>query len=96
LNFPLRRPQGKRRTRLPDTFHNQEFLQSVFSFMRIAGRDPGGQIRASIKTDLAMVSGANTDWPQLIAAGEKLGIRIEEEEDNARQQQQQQQQMLMP
>ena len=51
--------------------------------------DPGGQIRASIKTDLTLIAGANTDWPQLIAAGEKLGIRIEEEEDKARQQQQQ-------
>ena len=28
-------------------------------------------------------------WPQFIAAGEKLGIRIEEEEEKARQQQQQ-------
>jgi tetratricopeptide (TPR) repeat protein len=51
--------------------------------------DPSGNIRATIKTDLAMISGANTDWPQLIAAGEKLGIRIEEEEEKARQQQQQ-------
>jgi tetratricopeptide (TPR) repeat protein len=51
--------------------------------------DPSGGIRASIKTDLAMISGANTDWPALIAAGEKLGIRIEEEEEKARQQQQQ-------
>jgi tetratricopeptide (TPR) repeat protein len=51
--------------------------------------DPSGNIRATIKTDLAMISGANTDWPALIAAGEKLGIRIEEEEEKARQQQQQ-------
>jgi tetratricopeptide (TPR) repeat protein len=51
--------------------------------------DPSGNIRASIKTDLAMISGPNTDWPALIAAGEKLGIRIEEEEEKARQQQQQ-------
>ena len=58
--------------------------------------DPSGNIRATIKTDLAMISGANTDWPQLIAAGERLGIRIEEEEDKAREQQQQQQQMQMP
>ena len=36
-----------------------------------------------------MISGANTDWPQLIAAGERLGIRIEEEEEKAREQQQQ-------
>jgi tetratricopeptide (TPR) repeat protein len=51
--------------------------------------DPGGTIRASIKSDLTLIAGANTDWPALIAAGEKLGIRIEQEEDNARQQQQQ-------
>jgi tetratricopeptide (TPR) repeat protein len=58
--------------------------------------DPGNTISASIKTDLALISGANTDWPALIAAGERLGIRIEEEEDRAREQQQQQQQMQMP
>jgi tetratricopeptide (TPR) repeat protein len=51
--------------------------------------DPSGNIRASIKTDLAMISGANTDWPALIAAGEQLGVRIEQEEEKARQQQQQ-------
>ena len=60
------------------------FAQSFGQFW-----DPGGQIRASIKTDLTLIAGANTDWPQLIAAGEKLGIRIEEEEEKARQQQQQ-------
>jgi len=72
------------------------YIESTFRYSFGQLWDPGGQIRASIKTDLAMISGANTDWPQLIAAGEKLGIRIEEEEDNARQQQQQQQQMLRP
>ena len=51
--------------------------------------DPSGNIRATIKTDLAMISGANSDWPALIAAGEQLGIRIEQEEEKARQQQQQ-------
>ena len=50
--------------------------------------DPGGQIRTSIKTDLAMISGANTGWLGLIATGEQLGKRIEQEEDKARQQQQ--------
>jgi tetratricopeptide (TPR) repeat protein len=77
-----------------DKFLNYITTQFVYSFGQFW--DPGGQIRASIKTDLAMISGANTDWPQLIAAGERLGIRIEEEEDRAREQQQQQQQMLMP
>ena len=51
--------------------------------------DPSGNIRASIKQDLTLIQGPNTNWPQLIAAGEKLGIRIEEEEEKARQQQQQ-------
>ena len=77
-----------------DKFLNYITTQFVYSFGQYW--DPGGTIRASIKTDLAMISGANTDWPQLIAAGERLGIRIEEEEDRAREQQQQQQQMLMP
>jgi tetratricopeptide (TPR) repeat protein len=55
--------------------------------------DPSGNIRASIKQNLTLIAGANTDWPQLIAAGEKLGIRIEEEEEKARQQQQQMMEM---
>ena len=52
---------------------------------RFGRSDPGGQIRASITTDLAiLISSGNIDWPQLIADGEKLGIKIEEEEDKAR------------
>jgi tetratricopeptide (TPR) repeat protein len=43
--------------------------------------DPGGTIRAGIKTDLAMISSGKIDWPQLIASGERLGIRVESEED---------------
>jgi tetratricopeptide (TPR) repeat protein len=43
--------------------------------------DPGGTIRAGIKTDLAMISSGKIDWAQLIADGERLGIRIENEED---------------
>jgi tetratricopeptide (TPR) repeat protein len=66
------------------------YLESNFAYSFGQFWDPGGQIRASIKTNLAMSSGPNLDWSQLIAAGEKLGIRIEEEEDKARQQQQQQ------
>lgn len=66
------------------------YLESNFAYSFGQFWDPGGQIRASIKTDLAMSSGPNLDWSQLIADGEKLGIRIEEEEDKARQQQQQQ------
>jgi tetratricopeptide (TPR) repeat protein len=65
------------------------YITSTFRYSFGVYWDPSGAIRASIKTDLAMISGANTDWPQLIAAGERLGIRIEEEEDKAREQQQQ-------
>lgn len=66
------------------------YLETNFAYSFGQFWDPGGQIRATIKTNLAMSSSPNLDWSQLIAAGEKLGIRIEEEEDKARQQQQQQ------
>jgi tetratricopeptide (TPR) repeat protein len=69
--------------------HFLNYITSAFRYSFGQFWDPSGAIRASIKTDLTMISGANTDWPALIAAGEKLGIRIEEEEEKARQQQQQ-------
>jgi hypothetical protein len=31
------------------------------------GWDPGGTIRAGIKTDLTMISSGKIDWPKLIA-----------------------------
>jgi tetratricopeptide (TPR) repeat protein len=46
--------------------------------------DPGGTIRAGIKSDLAMISSGRIDWPKLIADGERLGIAIEQEEQNFR------------
>ena len=46
--------------------------------------DPGGTIRASIKTDLAMISSGQIDWPKLIAAGERLGISVEQQEQTVR------------
>jgi tetratricopeptide (TPR) repeat protein len=70
-----------------DNFLNYITTNFVYSFGQFW--DPGGNIRASIKKDLTLIAGPNTDWPQLIAAGEKLGIRIEEEEERARRQQQQ-------
>jgi tetratricopeptide (TPR) repeat protein len=69
------------------------YLEQTFSYSFGQYWDPGGQIRASIKGYLSIISSGNIDWPQLIADGESLGIRIEEEEDKARMQQQQQQQM---
>ena len=46
--------------------------------------DPGGTIRAGIKTDLAMISSGKIDWPKLIAAGERLGISVEQQEQTVR------------
>jgi tetratricopeptide (TPR) repeat protein len=46
--------------------------------------DPGGTIRAGIKSDLAMISSGKIDWPKLIADGERLGIAVEQEEQNFR------------
>ena len=66
------------------------YLETNFAYSFGQFWDPGGQIRASIKKDLAMISSGSIDWTQLIVDGERLGIRIEEEEDKARQQQQQQ------
>jgi tetratricopeptide (TPR) repeat protein len=86
---------GNRQAALPHIENGMkgidQFLNYVTSTFRYSfGQfwDPGGTIRASIKKDLTLIAGPNTDWPQLIAAGEKLGIRIEEEEEKARRQQQ--------
>ena len=45
--------------------------------------DPAREIRSAIQTDLAMISGRDIDWPQLIAAGEWVGKRMEVENDRA-------------
>jgi tetratricopeptide (TPR) repeat protein len=45
--------------------------------------DVSGQIRSAIRTDLAMISGRDLNWEQLIADGEWLGKKIEEEGDLA-------------
>ena len=60
------------------------YLNTNFAQEFGQGWDPGGTIRASIKTDLAMISSGQIDWPKLVAAGERLGIRVEQEEQNYR------------
>jgi tetratricopeptide (TPR) repeat protein len=70
--------------------HFLNYVNTAFAYSWGQFWDPGGQIRASIKSDLAMTSSQNIDWPQVIAAGERLGLRIEQEEDKARLQQQEQ------
>ena len=60
------------------------YLNENFRFEFGQEWDPGGTIRAGIKTDLAMISSGKIDWPKLIADGERLGIAVEQEEDNFR------------
>jgi tetratricopeptide (TPR) repeat protein len=60
------------------------YLNTNFAQEFGQGWDPGGTIRAGIKTDLAMISSGKIDWPKLIADGERLGIAIEQEEQNFR------------
>jgi tetratricopeptide (TPR) repeat protein len=57
------------------------YLQDSFRFSFGTDWDPGGTIRAGIKSDLAMISSGKINGAQLIAEGEQLGIRIEAEED---------------
>jgi tetratricopeptide (TPR) repeat protein len=60
------------------------YLNTNFAQEFGQGWDPGGTIRAGIKTDLAMISSGKIDWPKLVADGERLGIRVEQEEQNYR------------
>jgi tetratricopeptide (TPR) repeat protein len=57
------------------------YLQDSFRFSFGKDWDLGGTIRAGIKSDLAMISSGKLNGAQLIADGERLGIRIENEED---------------
>lgn len=41
--------------------------------------DPQREIRSQIRTNLAMLSSRDLDWPKVIADGEALGKRMEEE-----------------
>lgn len=49
-----------------------------------ASWDPGREIRSEIEKNLAMISGKDIDWDELIASGEWLGTRIEEEVEYVR------------
>jgi tetratricopeptide (TPR) repeat protein len=48
--------------------------------------DPGRDIRSTIRSGLAMISGRDLDWQKLTADTEWLGIRMEAESDLARRQ----------
>ena len=68
----------------------QSFLEYITETFRYSfGRfwDPGYEIRAAIKVDLAMISSRDLDWQRLITESEWLGKMMEEEGDKARRQQ---------
>jgi len=46
--------------------------------------DPGRELRSQIERDLAIISGKDIRWPELISSGEMLGKKFEEEIDLAR------------
>lgn len=46
--------------------------------------DPGGEIRAQIKTGLSLLSSREPDWQKVLSTGEWIGQQIEEETDRAR------------
>jgi tetratricopeptide (TPR) repeat protein len=58
-----------------------QYLNTNFALEFGQDWDPGGTIRAGIKSDLDMISSGKINWAQLIADGEQLGIRIESEQD---------------
>lgn len=46
--------------------------------------DPGRDLRNEMQKELAMISGKDIDWPQLVSSVETLGKKFEEEIDLAR------------
>ena len=61
-----------------------EYLNTNFAQEFGKDWDPGGTIRAGIRSDLEMMSSGKIDWPKLIADGERLGITVVQEEQNFR------------
>ena len=61
-----------------------DYLSTNFAQESGQDWDPGGTIRAGIRTDLNMISSNQIDWPKLIADGERLGLAIVQAEQNFR------------
>jgi tetratricopeptide (TPR) repeat protein len=58
-----------------------DYINTNFRFEFGKDWDTGGTIRGGIKSDLAMISSNQINWPRLVADGERLGIGIEQEEE---------------
>jgi tetratricopeptide (TPR) repeat protein len=63
-----------------------EYVNEAHKFSFGQYWDPRREIRSTIQTDLAMISGRDLDWEKLVADSEWLGKRMEEESDRARRQ----------
>jgi tetratricopeptide (TPR) repeat protein len=64
-----------------------DYVNRAFPYTYGRYWDASYNIRSAIQTDLAMISARDVDLPQLIAAGEWLGIRMEVESNAAKRQQ---------
>ena len=85
--------EGDRQRGLEEIESGMRGIHSFLDYINQAQRfsigqywDPGRAIRSTIQSDLAMISGKDLDWQQLIADTEWLGIRMEQESDLARRQ----------
>jgi tetratricopeptide (TPR) repeat protein len=58
-----------------------EYINTNFRFEFGKDWDTSGTIRGGIKSDLAMISSSQINWPGLVADGERLGMGIEQEEE---------------
>ena len=58
-----------------------DYINMNFRFEFGKDWDVDGTIRGGIKSDLAMISSNQINWPRLVADGERLGIGIEQEEE---------------
>jgi tetratricopeptide (TPR) repeat protein len=64
-----------------------DYVNQAYAFTYGKYWDATQEIRSTIRTDLAMISGRDVDLQRLIAEGEWLGIRMELESDRAKRQQ---------
>jgi tetratricopeptide (TPR) repeat protein len=85
--------EGDRQRGLEEIASGMQGINNFLDYINQAQRfsigqywDPGRDIRSTIDTNLAMISGRDLDWQRLVADTEWLGIRMEQESDLARRQ----------
>jgi tetratricopeptide (TPR) repeat protein len=61
-----------------------DYVEQHFAFSYGQFWDPSRQIRAEIRSNLAMIAKGDIDWQKLLASGEWVGKQTEEEIDRAR------------